>query len=220
MSMSGFPGGVVVPFAKSQRNMQTSIVQEVRAYWEALRAGRLVPLRSEVDPRGIEGALDQSFILERVAPQVARFRVTGGHLCDVMGMEVRGMPLTAMLSPASRQRAGEALATVFDGPQTAEFILAAETGLGRPELPARLLILPMKSDSGRIDRALGCFVTNGVIGRAPRRFTLIEVLTRPIAAGGPSQASRPFAAIPGLAEAPAAFLPESRSHLRLVKNDG
>ena len=106
-------GGVIVPFARVRTDMTKAIVDEVRTYWEALRAGRPVPLRSEVDPRGIEGALDCSFILERMAPRVARFRVAGGHLNDLMGMEVRGMPLTAMFSPASRGEVGAILADVF-----------------------------------------------------------------------------------------------------------
>lgn len=218
MSITSTIGGVVLPFARSRRDMQTAIVQEVRAYWEALRAGRPVPLRSEVDPRGIERALDHAFILERVAPQVARFRVCGGHLNDVMGMEVRGMPVTAMLAPADRPRAGAVIAAVFDEPQAAEFILAAETGLGRPELSARLLVLPMKSDSGQIDRALGCFVAGGPIGRAPRRFAIAEVLTSPITAGRPV-ATRPLMPVAGLAEARSAYLPTNRAHLRLVKTE-
>lgn len=228
MSITSTIGGMVLPFARPRRDMQTAIVQEVRAYWEALRAGRAVPLRSEVDPRGIERALDNAFILERVAPNVARFRVCGGYLNDVMGMEVRGMPVTAMLAPADRPRAGAVIAAVFDMPQAAEFILTAETGMGRPELSARLLVLPMKSDSGQIDRALGCFVTGGTVGRAPRRFTLVEALTSPIATGRPlptpplstpplsTRALRPVA---GLAEPRAPYQPANRAHLRLVKSE-
>jgi len=220
MSVTGLQGGVVVPFVRIQRNMLASIVEDVRTYWEALRAGRIVPMRSEVDPYGIERALDHVFILERVAPKVARFRVTGGHLCDVMGMEVRGMPLTAMLSPAARSRAETALATVFDAPSTAELDLVAETGLGRPDLSARLLLLPMRSDSGHIDRVLGCLVSHGVIGRAPRRFLVRDVRTCAIGNGRPAKAPRAHAATLGRAETPAAFLSASRPYLRLVKSDG
>lgn len=219
MSVDGFPGGVVVPFAGMRKDMTKTIVEEVRAYWEALRAGRPVPLRSEVDPRGIEGALDCSFILERVAPQVVRFRVAGGHLNDLMGMEVRGMPLTAMLSPASRAEMGAVIAAVFDSPAVAEVSLMAETGPGRPALGARLLILPMRSDRGGIDRALGCMPTTGPIGLAPRRFTLVDVRRTDIVAGQPTP---PLSlATPGFAEPMAGFLrPErGRAHLRLVKSD-
>ncbi|MCV2865686.1 PAS domain-containing protein [Albidovulum sediminicola] len=219
MSVDGFFGGEVVPFAGARKDMTRSTVEEVRAYWEALRGGRPVPLRSEVDPRGIERALDYAFILERVAPQIARFRVAGGHLNDLMGMEVRGMPITAMLSPGSRPQMGAVLADVFESPAVAEVVLRAEAGAGRPELTARLLLLPMRSDRGGIDRALGCLASNGQIGLAPRRFSLSETLRTEIAAGQPS----PRAITPerGFAESMPPFMraPRSRAHLRLVKTD-
>ena len=63
---------------------------------------RAVPMRSDVDPRGIERSLEHAFILERIAPQMARFRLAGMHLTDLMGMEVRGMPTTALFAPAAR----------------------------------------------------------------------------------------------------------------------
>lgn len=216
-------GGVIVPFARVRTDMTKAIVDEVRTYWEALRAGRPVPLRSEVDPRGIEGALDCSFILERMAPRVARFRVAGGHLNDLMGMEVRGMPLTAMFSPASRGEVGAILADVFDRPAVAELTLQAETGPGRPALAARLLILPMRSDRGDIDRALGCMPSSGPIGLAPRRFALTEAERHDIVVGRPARpATRSFDLTePGFAEAMAPFArpARSRAHLRLVKTD-
>ena len=76
-------------------------IAQVEAYWEALRGTRIVPKRSEIDPRGIEGALENAFIVERVAPGIARLRIAGSHLNDLMGMEVRGMPLTALFNPGA-----------------------------------------------------------------------------------------------------------------------
>ncbi|MEM1421046.1 MAG: PAS domain-containing protein, partial [Pseudomonadota bacterium] len=60
--------------------MQHPGLSLVEAYWEGLRAGRLVPRRADVDPRGIDQALEYSFILERIAPGMARFRLAGMHL--------------------------------------------------------------------------------------------------------------------------------------------
>ena len=67
---------------------QFPAINEVEAYWEGLRMGRTVPMRSEIDPRGIERALEFTFILERIAPGLARFRLSGMHLNDLLGMEV------------------------------------------------------------------------------------------------------------------------------------
>ncbi|MGO4855197.1 PAS domain-containing protein [Phaeovulum sp. W22_SRMD_FR3] len=175
--------GEVVSMAGFERAAQNRVVEEVRAYWEGLRRGRPVPSRAEVDPRGIERALEFAFILERVAPGMARFRLAGMHLNDLMGMEVRGMPLTAFFAPAGRKQVAEVLESMFQEPAIAELTLTAEGGIGKPALTARLLILPLKSDLGDVTRALGCLVSDGEIGRSPRRFEVTHVHLTPVQAG-------------------------------------
>ena len=202
MAKDGLAGGEVVPLAEFRKDMRFHVISEVRAYWEALRNGRTVPLRSEVDPRGIERALEYAFILERIAPQIARFRLAGMHLNDLMGMEVRGMPLTACFSPRARARVSELLEGCFTAPQVAELTLSAESGLGKPPLVAKLLILPLKSDLGDVSRALGCLIAHGQIGRTPRRFDLAEERISPVVAGLPieTEVREPAIQPPGLAE--------------------
>jgi hypothetical protein len=70
------------------------MIAELRAYWEALREGEMLPRRDRVDPRGIAGALEHSFLIERIAPGVARFRISGMVFNDLMGMDIRGMPMS------------------------------------------------------------------------------------------------------------------------------
>ncbi len=181
------------------------VVAQIRAYWEGLRRGRDVPARAEIDPRGIEGALEYAFILERVAPGMGRFRLSGMHLNDLMGMEVRGMPLTALFTPEARKRIADATEAVFAGPAVAEVMLSAEAGIGKPALVARMILLPMKSDMGDVTRILGCIVAEGPeIGRTPRRFLVDAVRVEPVAVGSPTPAPSPAPVRPeafGLGEA-------------------
>ena len=179
---------------------------EVRGYWEGLRDGGGVPLRSAVNPRGIERALEYAFILERIAPSIARFRLAGMHLSDLMGMEVRGMPLTSFFTPKARPRMAAALEGVFQGPEIADLTLEGEGGFGKPELQARLLILPLKSDLGDVTRALGCLVADGQIGRAPRRFDIISASNSRIP-GAERAAAEQARSTAGFAEAARAFQP-------------
>jgi hypothetical protein len=198
-------------------------ISEVRDYWEALRRGRDLPYRSEIDPRGIERALEYAFVLERVAPQVARFRLAGLHLSDLMGMEVRGMPLTSFFTPKARQEVSDILQTVFSGPKTAELTLKAEPGFGKPEMQARMIILPLRSDLGDVSRALGCLMAEGPIGRAPRRFDLVNCTADPIRVSDRTGfRSTRHAAPEGFSEPATRFdgqFPKairSRGHLKLV----
>jgi hypothetical protein len=169
---------VELPFRRSDSSF--AAISLVEAYWHAIRNNRAVPLRTDIDPRGLSNALEFAFILERVAPGVARFRLAGAHLTDLIGMEVRGMPLSALFLPDTRARLGEVLESVFADPRLVTLTLSAEKGVGRGELEAKILLTPLKSDLGDVNRILGCFQSNGDIGRQPRRFGIDEVVGRRI----------------------------------------
>ena len=190
----------VVSLTAFRERAQRGAMAQIESYWEGLRNGRIMPSRSEIDPRGIAGALDHAFILERVARGVARFRLAGMHLNDVMGMEVRGMPLTALILPESRDEMGEALATVFEEPAMVRLTLTSDSGLGRSPMDARMLLMPLRSDLGDVSRILGCFVAEGSVGRAPRRFSVTSQSRKSLIGFGNDGASRKPASVPPVAE--------------------
>jgi hypothetical protein len=206
----------------------------LEAHWRVLRRTGGLPRRAEIDPRAIEEALEFAFLAERVAPGVARLRLAGMHLGELMGMEVRGLPLSALFEPGAREalKAATELAWRTGAPVAAP--LAAARGLGRPALSGRLLLLPLAPEAGTEPRLLGGLALDGAIGRAPRRLQLagparlVEPAV-PVAAAAPSTApaAAPLAArtvmrpapgptaVPGLCE-PAARYTVARGHLRLV----
>lgn len=205
-----------------------AILAEVRAYWEGLRQAGALPRRDEIDPRGIARALENTFLIERVAPGIARFRIAGMQLHDLMGMDVRGMPLSSLIEPAGRNRLSEALEQVFVGPNALEVWLEGERGIGRPALAGRLLILPLTAQRGDVALAMGCLALDGALGRAPRRFAISGLMGERIALAAPPGLPRAQPAPrrptsdalpPGLAEPAAAFTPRpsrGKPHLRLV----
>lgn len=181
----------VVSLADFREQSRSDAISQIEAYWESLRNGRIMPSRSEIDPRDIAGALENAFVLERVARGIGRFRLAGMHLNDVLGMEVRGMPLTALILPESREEIGEILASVFDEPAVVSITLASDRGLGRAEMDARMLLLPLRSDLGDVSRILGCFIADGKIGRAPRRFRIVNRKRRSLIGFGNSASTAP-----------------------------
>jgi hypothetical protein len=186
----------------------------------------------------MDQVLEHVFLLERIAPGHARVRLAGHHLTEILGMEVRGMPLTALINPAGRNDLPPLLEQVFSGPAILDLALVAEQEFGRQALEARMQLLPVLGDEGRCDRALGCLVSLGRIGRGPRRFTIERHVLQPLevdlAPPLPPMSPRRHVS-PGMAEAPAAFVPvtaasppaqtptpapaRGRPHLRLVKFD-
>ena len=164
----------VIDFTTRREGAAPRPLREVEAYWELLRDGRLVPDRSEIDPRGFPGALPHSFLLERIAPGLARIRVTGRHLSDLMGIDMQGLPLTSLFLPEARPGLIEVVSALFEEPAVARLRLESAGGIGRRRMEARLVLLPLRDDQGEVTRAVGALVAEGPIGRTPRRFTILE----------------------------------------------
>jgi len=172
----------VISMLPQRERRQYTALREVQDYWDKLRGTKLVPNRSDIDPRAIQSSLEYAFVLERIAPGIARFRLAGMHLNDLLGMDVRGMPLTAMFTPEGRNALSQVVEEVFSGPQTARLNVVSERAIGRPALEGQVLLCPMASDFGDVNRILGCFQTLGEVGRQPRRFSVAAEHTRPLSA--------------------------------------
>jgi len=87
----GLSGAYKSRFKKVGHKMSDPILESLKSYWENLRAGRVAPYRSEIDPREFKHALENMFILEIVGDKNIRVRLAGMKMCEMMGMEVRGM---------------------------------------------------------------------------------------------------------------------------------
>ena len=227
---SGGNGRDVVSMTDKEKARRMAPLRTVEAYWKGLCGPDAVPLRAQVDPRGMETALEYAFLAERIAPSLAKLRVAGTHLSDLMGMEVSGMPLSTLIAPTDRDRLGQAVTRLFSDPAILRIDLRAEGGFGKPDMSGHMIILPLRSDMGDVSRALGAVVTNGRIGRTPRRFEIsgIDVVAAldPTTLSAPAPTVEPVAAprkAPGLAESKPPFTPAPKperprkaSHLRLV----
>lgn len=195
--------------------------RDLQAYWEALRGTRQMPARSEFDPRGIEQTLACTFVAEKVAPSVARIRVAGSVMNDALGMDVRGMPITAFFDPASRDALGEATRDLFASPAMVILELSARRSFGRKPIRARLLLLPMSDGEGNISRLVGCLDIAGGLGKAPRRFEVTSLRRSELSGNAPQArpAHNPFTpreaapTTPGyaFAEAPMTFRSSRRA---------
>lgn len=221
----------IVHMAEYKPETGYTALAQVEAYWEALRGIDQLPKRSQIDPRGIGQALEHTFILERIAPGLARLRIAGSHLNDLMGMEVRGMPLTALFAEPSRRGLSEVLEEVFQMPAAASLRLSSDADPNRPALSGRLILLPLMSDLGDVSRLLGCIVIQGRIGRAPRHFNIASKTLRSLASpmhgaelgpGEPASGSH-MTPIAGFAEPGRPFQRKTKgprpSYLRIVRPD-
>ena len=167
------PDGKILSMVHSRTVSPTPALDKIERYWNVVRANRLVPSRSEIDPRGLEGVLGHTFILERITGGLARFRIAGSHISDITGLELRQMPVSALFMPNSREILSDALISAFEDPAAIRMRLESKGGFGRERLGGEMILLPLRSDQGQIDRILGGISLDGKIGRRPRRLEIL-----------------------------------------------
>lgn len=188
--------------------MNDIITQEILEHWEDLRQGRLVPRRSEIDPRKLTHSLNHSFILEASSPDNIRFRLTGSKLCDCMGMEMRGMPAYAMVTLEDRNAFNITLQTALLRPEILDYQLTPD---------ARLLLLPMSDENNMVSRLLGCISVDPKQSSLPDRFKIKSLSKTRIIA---TKSIKPRL-VSELAEDQQPFIkkatPSGSPHLRIIK---
>ena len=149
-------------------------MSEMERYWGSLPRTRGVPMSKDVDPAKMEGFLEDSFILERVAPGVARIRVAGRNIAGLFGQEPRGLPLTAAFLPEARAPMALHLEKAFFTPGLVEIELTSPRAVGQPKLHGKILLLPLRDDHGRVSRMMGVLIMSGRRGLGGRRFTISD----------------------------------------------
>ncbi len=170
----------VISLTRFRRDVPARPIRQVEGYWSALRTDGQLPKRIDVSPQGLETVLDYVFVLERIASGMARFRIAGSHVTALAGMEVRGMPISALFRLPARPGLTTALESCLGLPAAVEAPLTARpAGFGRA-LNGSMLFLPMTGPDGAVDRVLGALVIEGAPRAAAYRFGLGKYRIKPV----------------------------------------
>jgi hypothetical protein len=150
--------GNVIAMRPKMDGASLAPVRHLEAYWTSLRDGGAVPLRTQIDPRGILDILPFAFLIERLSPSVSCIRLGGQRMAETMGTEPCGLPFGLMFKPDMRSAIATCINAVLDTPAIANLDLTGSQVMGRPIGSARLSLLPIRNPRGGIDRAIGVFV--------------------------------------------------------------
>ena len=169
-SMSGFG-----PRRRRSDRRDLKLLSQVETYWHSLAQDGQIPKRSDIDPVDLGDALSHTMIFERVEPGMARVRLAGQALNQIFGMDVRGMPASILVSPASRKAFGTHIEALFSGPSIVELPLQLARGWGRKPVTARLLMMPLCDGFAEPTRAIAVLALDGASMNAQgaNRFELI-----------------------------------------------
>lgn len=163
--------GIIIQMPVAKQPVKDPIADEILNHWESLRHGRLVPKRSDLDPRALKRSLQYTFILEQHPTGDLRFRLAGSKVCDCMGMEVRGMPAHAVIALQDRERYQAAINRMQKVPEILDMQLTKS---------ARLILLPLTDETNVISRVLGCLIANPDQPMFPTRMGILSISAKRI----------------------------------------
>lgn len=137
--------------------MQHKTTEAVFNYFNALRAERSAPMRSEIDPAALKSVLPDIFILEKKRDGVVRFRLAGTRICAILGRELRERAFTEIWDEAVSHRMRLAADTVLASRSALEIAVTAFDEYG-DAMPLEMLMLPLFSNEDHCDRIFGSLV--------------------------------------------------------------
>lgn len=220
---------------KSRIEMKHAGSRALHAVWAKLRGERDAPYRAEITSGQIGEALSaHMFILESLSPGAFRVRQAGPALYDIFGMEIRGMGAEAIIEGESRARF---LALADDALEQCGAAVAQGVMTGGAEEAFETVLLPLRSDFGRIDRLLGAVhladesaqfaarrgrvqatgLLEGALP-APKRAEPLPGFAEPASAFGHKRSDREGAPLESLTGGGAGRSRRRRGHLKLVKD--
>jgi hypothetical protein len=137
--------------------MRSKTAIEIYAYWDELRGHRDVPARSQIEPAHIRNILADLFILEKTPRGDIRFRLAGTRICALFARELRGSTFDALWLAEQTGRLSRVAADVMR--QKTPVVLSAEALAGTADrLPTEIILLPLRSPDGNVDRIIGALV--------------------------------------------------------------
>lgn len=168
--------------------------------------------------RDLDAALPHAFVLRRVGPGVARFRVAGQKLHHLIRMDPRGMPFSAFFNEGSRETVMEMVEAAFTLPAIAAIPLTAKPGFGRKPVRATALLMPMRDSDGDLTRMMGAIVASNPIPRKTHQFDVdhtVEMRCETLDGAFPDRRTGPRTWTQQPTPSKITKLPQ-RAHLRLV----
>lgn len=215
------PGGAAAAVMAGMNDIVHAQTRALLAYWQGLRGDRRAPRRNELDPRQMGCDIGNLFIIEVLESGAQRFRVAGSRMVDAFGIQLREAPVHSIMEGKARDSLTAMISETL-----------AEPGIGYARLrPAagesqlwEMLLLPLFSDSGRLDRLVGLMFQlaggSSLRRRTPLKLTFERMSIQPIGlADAPAGQAVPLA---GFAERQGAFsgMPAPAGPARLTAIDG
>lgn len=134
--------------------MKQDATRALFEYWDALRANRPAPERSEIEPGAIRSCLADTFVLAVDSERGHPFRIAGTSVCALFGSELTRTPFEALWKADDRDRIRDLLQSVTED---MEGVVAGATGRNAAveTIGLEMILLPLAGSDGAAGRVLG-----------------------------------------------------------------
>lgn len=132
--------------------MRQSTSNELYAYWDRVRNGRVAPCRFEIDPAAIAALLPETFIVAYEGRPSIRFRLAGTKVCENFGRELRGTDFMDLWT--DRDAAASLIGGILKQGGVGHGRVQGTTSTGR-QADFELVLLPLIHNGTIINRLLG-----------------------------------------------------------------
>lgn len=152
------------------------MLQTLEADWRRMCGNADTLPHQMLNPSRLDAALSNAFVLRRVAPGAARFRVAGQNIHSLMRLDPRGMPFSSMFTEEAREMIMEMMEAAFSLPAIVALPLRGRRGFGFKPVKATVILLPMRDAQGEMTRILGGIAISGPAPRKGMQFELDETV--------------------------------------------
>ena len=134
-----------------RQKLRSAELGALLGYWDALRAGRPIPARSDVDPIDLKRHLPRLILAEVLyEPLRFRLRIVGAELEDKLGRQMTGTILTDEMPMFFKPYAACA-----NGVRATREFLSFDFGGGEPAGTFERILLPLSEDGETVSGILG-----------------------------------------------------------------
>jgi len=140
--------------------MKEATSQHLFSYWNEVRGDRIAPKRFEIEPSRIAQILPDTFILERIDVDTARFRLAGTRICEAFVAEFRGTNFFELFSLDDRVTLKHQFNLTARQGAVVVFTLQCATESGKT-CTVEGIVAPLFHTRETVDRYLGSLAVHG-----------------------------------------------------------
>lgn len=133
----------------------TPVAYALEAHWTTLLSHQDVPRRADIDPRVLRHVLTDCFVLDNSNRHAPVVRIAGSNIATLRPKGLRGADFCQLFSAQDQRRVRQILALVARCPAKATLQVKRVDGKS-PSKIAKMLLLPLRGEDGKITRVLGC----------------------------------------------------------------